>query len=261
MNDTARALTRFVLLLNVVVALQMRPALLGAQTPAFDVVSIKRSAPDALPGRGGLQPGGRYVLANGPPRILINVAYPTAEEIIDAPDWVTFENYDVTAVPPPNATSDDLAAMMRSMLAQRFRLQAHVETRERPVYALTLARQDGKLGPNLRASKCTAGDAGRAPCDARFGRGSIIARGFSMEWLAINLRGGAGRMVVDRTGLTGDYDFSLEYAFGPPAPENAIDSQPALFTALQEQLGLKLEPAQAQVPVVVVERIERPLPD
>ena len=242
------------------VALPTLPGL-AAQTLAFDVVSIKRSAPDVPPGRGGSQPGGRYVLANGPTRILINVAYPTAEEIIDAPDWVTFENYDVTAVAPPNATSGDLAAMMQSMLAQRFRLQAHMERRERPVYALTLARQDGKLGPNLRATTCTDGEAGKPPCDARFGRGSIIAGGFSMEWLAINLRAGAGRVVVDRTGLTGDYDFTLNYAFGPPSPENASDGKPSLFAAIQEQLGLKLEPAQAAVPVVIVERIERPLPD
>jgi uncharacterized protein (TIGR03435 family) len=248
----------FNLIIAVVVGIPSQSRLV-AQAPAFDVVSIKRSAPSALSGRGGLQPGGRYVLANGPIRILISVAYPTAEEIIDAPDWVTFENYDVTAVGPPTATPNDVAVMMRSMLAQRFNLQARVETRVRPVYALTLARPDGRLGPNLRPSKCTERDAGQTPCAARFGRGVISAGGFSMEWLAMNLRSGAGRVVVDRTGLTGDFDFTLEYAFGSPSPENAPDG-PSLFTALEEQLGLKLEASQASVPVVGVERIARPLP-
>ena len=238
--------------------LAARPAL---QTRTFDVVSIKRSAPDAPPGTSGVQPGGRYRLANGPTRALIGVAYPAAEEIIGAPDWVTFENYDVTAVAGSSATEGDIAAMMRSMLAQRFRLQAHIEKRERPVYALTLVREDGAPGPNLRSSKCTDADEGRPPCVARFGRGSIAAGGFTMEWLAVNLRGGAGRPVIDRTGLTGGYDFTLDYAFGPPSLDSTPDGKPSLFTALQEQLGLKLEPAQAPLPVVVVERIERPLPD
>jgi uncharacterized protein (TIGR03435 family) len=253
-----RPLVLFAALAAIVQLLSLR---LASQTLTFDVVSIKRSAPDAPPGSGGVQPGGRYRLANGPTRILIGVAYPAAEEIIGAPDWVTYENYDVTAVGGASATEDDVAAMMRSMLALRFKLQGHIEKRERPVYALTLARGDGALGPNLRSSTCTDADDGKAPCVARFGRGFITAGGFSMEWLAVNLRGGAGRPVVDRTGLTGGYDFTLDYSFGPPPLDSTPDGKPSIFTALQEQLGLKLEPAQAPLPVVVVERIERPLPD
>jgi uncharacterized protein (TIGR03435 family) len=258
---TARDLARLVLFVALAAIVQPLPLRLASQTLTFDVVSIKRSAPGAPPGSGGVQPGGRYRLANGPARILIGVAYPAVEEIIGAPDWVTYENYDVTAIAGANATEDDIAAMMRSMLAQRFKLQARIEQRERPVYALTLARRDGTLGPNLRSSRCTDAAAGKTPCIARFGRGSITAGGFSMEWLAVNLRGGAGRPVVDRTGLTGGYDFTLEYAAGAPALDTAPDGKPSLFTALQEQLGLKLEPAQALLPVIVVERIERPLPD
>jgi len=258
---TARALSRLALIVAVVATVHVLPSRLASQTLTFDVVSIKRSAPNAPAGSAGVQPGGRYRLANGPARILIGAAYPAAEEIVGAPDWVTYENYDVTAVGGANATPDDIAAMMRSMLAQRFRLQARMGTRERPVYALTLARRDGTLGPHLRRSTCAEGDAGRAPCVARFGRGSITAGGFSMAWLAVNLRGAAGRPVVDRTGLTGPYDFTLDYAFGPPSLDSSPDGKPSLFTALQEQLGLKLESAQAPLPVVIVDRIERPLPD
>lgn len=254
-------MARLVLVTALVAIVQLPPVRLASQTRTFDVVSIKRSAPDAPPGTSGVQPGGRYRLANGPTRALIGVAYPAAEEIMGAPDWVTFENYDVTAVAGASATEDDIAAMMRSMLAQRFKLRARIEERERPVYALTRARRDGTFGPNLRSSICTEADAGKPPCVARFGRGSITAGGFSMAWLAINLRGGAGRPVVDRTGLTGGYDFTLDYSFGPPSLDGAPDGSPSLFTALEEQLGLKLEPAQAPLPVVVVEWIERPLPD
>ena len=258
---TARDLRRLVLFTALAAIGQLLPARLASQTRTFDVVSIKRSAPGAPPGTSGVQPGGRYRLANGPTRLLIGVAYPAAEEILGAPDWVTFENYDVTAVGGGSATEDDIAAMMRSLLAQRFKLQAHVEKRGRPVYALTLAREDGTLGPNLRSSKCAEADEGKPPCVARFGRGAIAAGGFTMEWLAVNLRGAAGRPVVDRTGLTGGYDFTLDYSFGPPSLDSAPDGKPSLFTAVQEQLGLKLEPAQAPLPVVVIERIERPLPD
>lgn len=254
-------MSRLALFVAVVATVPVVSPRLASQTLTFDVVSIKRSAPGAPAGSAGVQPGGRYRLVNGPARILISAAYPEAEEIVGAPDWVTYENYDVTAVAGANATHDDIAAMMRSMLALRFRLQGRMEKRERPVYALTLARRDGTLGPNLRRSTCAEGDAGKTPCVARFDRGSIVAGGFSMEWLAVNLRGGAGRVVVDRTGLIGTYDFTLNYTFGPPALDSAPDGKPSLFTALQEQLGLKLEPAQAPLPVVVVERIERPLPD
>ena len=200
-------------------------SLSAQQSATFEVVSIKRSPPDAPPGRASLQPGGRYVMTNGPTRLLINLAYPTqTNEIVNAPDWVTYENYDVEAVATPAATDGQMAAMMRATLAERFKLVAHYENRQRLVYTLLLARQDGKLGPNIQRSVNCAGDAVKTPpkppapdgtlaaCTARVTRGSIEASGFSMEALASNLAGPAGRVVLDRTGLTGDYDFTLRYS-------------------------------------------------
>ena len=252
---------------------------LAAQQPAssFEVVSIKRSPPDAPPGRAGLNPGGRYVLSNGPVRVLIGIAYPSpTNEIINAPDWVTNENYDVTGLAGPAATFPQVAEMLKTMLADRMKLVAHYEMRERPVYELLLAFSDGRPGPGLRPSKvdCVALEAAaRArneipqppppsgpvpPCTLRRGNGVMEANAWSMAPLAENLRGSAGRVVIDRTGLTGEYDFKLEWA---PDPANTTDTRPSLFTALQEQLGLKLQSSTAPLPVVVIDSIVRPTSD
>lgn len=244
---------------------------------SFEVVSIKRSPPDAAPGRAGLLPGGRYVLSNGPIRVLIGIAFPSStNEIINAPDWVTNENYDIIGVAGPAATFPQVAEMLKTMLADRMQLVAHYEMRERPVYELVLASSDGRLGPGLRRSAvdCVAVEAAaRArneipqpprptgpvpPCTLRRLDGLLEANAWSMTALAENLRSRGGRVVIDRTGLTDAYDFKLEWA---PDPANNADERPSLFTALQEQLGLKLQASMAPLPVVVIDRIERPTPD
>jgi uncharacterized protein (TIGR03435 family) len=245
----------------------------------FEAVSIKRTAPGAEPGRAGLQPGGRYVLTNGPIRILIDAAYPTdSGEILDAPDWVMRDPYDVTAVAGRDVEQEELGEMMRATLAERFKLVAHVEKRERPVFALMRANGDGRPGPSLRpTTDCStresiaSADAVRptpgagpqlAPCRQSFGPGRMESTGFSMEGLAFNLSYAAGRRVIDRTGLKGDYQFTLDYA---PAPsgrgiENPGD-KPNLFTALREQLGLRLQADVASLSIVVIDSISRPTPD
>lgn len=244
--------------------------------PAFEVVSIKRSPPDAPAGRAGLMPGGRYVLSNGPIRVLIGIAYPSpTNEFINAPDWVTNENYDITGLAGPAATFPQVAEMLKAMLADRMKLVAHYEMREREVYELVLA-SDGRLGPGLRQSTvdCVAVEAaararneilqppaatGPVPqCTLRRADGLLEANAWSMTALAENLRSRGGRVVIDRTGLTGAYDFKLEWA---PDPASNADGRPSLFTALQEQLGLKLQPSTAPLAVVVIDRIERPTPD
>jgi hypothetical protein len=196
------------------------------QAPTFEVVSIKRSPPAAPPGRAGLQPGNRYEMTNGPVRILINVAYPSVgSEIANAPDWVMRESYDVTAVARPNAS-----------------WEAAIEA--------------GNLSRPLPPPPTGA----VPPCTARFTAGSIEAVGFSMDALAQNLARATGRVVIDKTGLDGDYDFRLDYAPEPLSASGAND-RPSIFAAVQDQLGLKLEPAMAAMPVVVIEHIERPTPD
>jgi uncharacterized protein (TIGR03435 family) len=252
-------------------AWMLTAAALAAQrdAPQFEVVSIKLSPPDAPGGQAGLRPGGRYVLTNGPVRILIGAAYPSqTNELVGAPDWVTYERYDVTAVAGRSVSEDEFRTMMRNMLAERFRLSARYDMVDRPVYALVRARDDGTPGPRMRRTTANCDSAPSEPppptgpvpaCTARFTNGSIVATGFSMSALASNLARAAGRTVVDRTGLTDSFDFSLEYATDPLG--GGAGDAPSLFTALQEQLGLRLQASRAVIPVVVIDHIERPTPD
>jgi len=154
-------------------------------------------------------------------------------------------------------------AMLRAMLADRFRLVTHAETREAPAYALVLARKDERLGPQLRHAEedCGASPAVKPspddghPCELQIG-GEIRGRGQRMDQLAKTLLQFVGRSIVDRTGLTGGFDFDIQ------ASEIAGgDDLPSIYTAIQEQLGLKLEPIRAPVEFVVVDHIDHPEPN
>ena len=166
--------------------------------------------------------------------------------------------------------------MLRSLLEDRFRLSAHRETRDLPIYALVRARADGRLGPRLRQTTSdycaklreAAGKPGDTPiptgspvCGFRpAGNGNEITAGaLPMNELARFLNILAGRTVVDRTGLTGVWDFDLKWSL-PNAP-NADTDGPSIFTALQEQLGLRLDATTGPVEVLVIDRVERPIPD
>jgi uncharacterized protein (TIGR03435 family) len=173
---------------------------------------------------------------------------------------------------------------MRTLLAERFKLAVHPETREMDIYALVVARQDGKLGPALKpttqdcAAIVAAGRGGPPPgppdsnspvvCGMRGLPGRLVAGAMPMSLLASNLSGQVQRIVVDRTGLTGAWDFEMTYAPErpinpppgvefPPADPNA----PSLVTAIQEQLGLRLQSTKGPVEVLVVDRIEQLIPD
>ena len=142
--------------------------------------------------------------------------------------------------------------MLRSMLTDRFKLRARLETQERPVYALVVARP-GRLGPALTPSSqdCAAAD---AKCGMSVGSGRLVATGRSLETLN-SLGSIVGRIIVDKTGLKGNYDFTLQYTTARP------DDTPSIFAAIEEQLGLKLVPDRAPLTVVIVDSIERPTPD
>jgi len=179
--------------------------------------------------------------------------------------------------------------MLRSLLAERFKLAFHNETRDMPIYALMKARTDGKLGAGLTPATidCAALGRGRraggpppAPpqpgqkmeCGMMIGPGKLNAGGMPMSNLATALAPQVGRIVLDKTELTGNYDFELTYApealgsgGGPPllngGPMPVDPNAPNLFTALQEQLGLKLDSQRGPVDVVVIDRIEQPAAD
>jgi uncharacterized protein (TIGR03435 family) len=256
---------------------------LSAQTPRaeFDVVSIKRSAPDAVGSSMRSLPDGTSIMANVRVQQFITAAAPVpVREVIGLPDWATTERYDVTAKPPAGSTPQQRSEMWRTFFAERMKLVAHVEERERDTFALVLARSDGRLGPQLRPSTldCSPKPPGTPPapppppptsesdylnfCGGRFGKGTIVSGSTTMEALVLSFAGLAGRQVFDRTGLKGNYALTLKHS--PPrtpgtSPDAPLpDDVPDFFTALQEQLGLKLQPEKSLVPVFVIDRLERP---
>jgi uncharacterized protein (TIGR03435 family) len=254
----------------------------------FEVASVKPNRGDG-PTESGTQPGGRVTMINVPVRMLIRSAYQVQDEqIVDAPNWINTEHFDVVAKAAaeiPRPTPDNpgpLPSLMRSLLVERFKLAVHRETREFPAYALRLARRDGKLGPQLHRSTadCAAiaaargGSAGPPPsgtdrprCGIRAAGGEMIAGGLPLSQLASLLSSMVQRVVIDKTGLTGIFDFELKWTPdrtppGTPASTAPGDPDaPSIFTALQEQLGLKLESAKNPVEVLVVDHVERPTPD
>ena len=258
----------------------------GQASVEFDVASMKRNT-SGTPG-GGMRtmPDGSSVMTNVTIQQFIGSAYPSqAGEYIGLPDWARIggERYDVTVKPAAGTTREQRQAMWRAFFTDRMKLVAHDETVEQPVYSLVLARPDGRLGPKLKPSThdCIAesaaarGRGGPPPqlttdaefldsCGARMGAGRIISGGITIESFAASLRGLAGRVVQDKTGLKGFYRMDFTYGLpnqpGGPGPAAAADPNeaPSVFTALQEQLGLKLEPDKIPLQRVVIDHIEQP---
>jgi len=226
--------------------------------PAFEVASVKPSAAtERGGGSAGLQPGGRFVLKNGPARVLVNMAFQTQTgEITGAPEWVTYgDHYDVEARAGHEISYQQLAPMLRDLLADRFKLKAHLESRVRPMYELRVLRADRKLGPQLKPSTDAACLAREESCTTRGGAGLIDSNGMAMAAFVTWLPGIVGRPVVEKTGLSGRYELLLKYSQAEGA------DLPSLSTALREQLGLTLESIQAPTDVIVIDHIEKPTPD
>ena len=243
-------------------------ATLAAQqpAPAFDVVSVKANRSGDAEGSIGPRPGG-YAMTNVPLRLLIIRAYELrAFQVAGGPGWIDGERFDVTARAADGTAPNQVYPMLRRMLAERFKLVAHTEKREQPVYALLIARADGRLGSNLKASTldCSKSDASeQCSMGGSFtgSGGNLKGVGQPLSVLATHLSTAVDRIVQDRTGLAGGFDFELAWSGGlKPAP-GAPGEPPSVFTALQEQLGLRLEPARGPVDVLVIDSVERPTPD
>ena len=239
-------------------ALALGVASVALAAQGFEVASVKPT--DAIQrggGSAGLQPGGRFVLKNGPVRVLISMAFQTqTNEIVGAPDWVTYgEHFDVDARAGREITYPELGPLLRNLLADRFKMQSHIEKRVRPMYELRLARSDGKLGPQMQPASDPACVAREDGCTTRGGDNLIDSNGMSMIVLASWLAGASERPVIEKTGLSGRYALRLQYS------RLEGTDLPSLPTALREQLGLTLEPIQAPADVIVIDHIERPTPD
>jgi uncharacterized protein (TIGR03435 family) len=242
--------------------------------PVYDVVSIRRDPAGRLLNNRHEQPG-RFRLEHGTIALLIGQAYAIAStDIEELPHWAFTDVYDIEATTSMRRTTlDDRRAMKRALLADRFELRAHYETRDREAFDLVTARSEGGLGPGLvpYGKDCVAlaaasrearanGDPRSDAIDCsvaitRTGLGGTMP----MLLLADMLRSVVGRPVVDKTGLEGTYRVKLEFDQPATARADAAPSDlPSLFEALPGQLGLKLTPSRTQIQVLVVDALERP---
>jgi len=241
-------------------------------TPAFDVASVKANHSGLPTVNFGMPGGGRFTATNAPLREIIRVAFDNVPDflIVDAPEWIRVERFDISARAEGGPDRDQLFTMIRTLLADRFKLATHRETRELPQYTLMRAKPDGALGPRLRpaAADCAAimaaAQKGTPPprsdrilCGSRNRPGLIAVGGMTMDQIARGLWPQLGRVVIDRTGLQGSYDVDLEFAPDLSTPSDL----PSIFTAVQEQLGLKLESTRGPADVLVIDHVERPRED
>jgi uncharacterized protein (TIGR03435 family) len=282
---TRRAVLRLTLarraaLAGAAIAAVATPVVIGvlrAQTlpppPAYgyEVASIKPSAPGDMSSRFGPGPQGGMRAQNITVAQLLTFAYDVREyQFVSVPGWVTSDRFDVSftpdrpeAAPSPGMSRRQLEGAfnrnrqrMQAVLRDRFNLLLRAETRELPIYALTTARNGPKLTPT----------ADPQAMHLSVTRGKVTATAVDLTMLANNLSGLLGRYVANQTGLDGAYDFAIEWTPDSPAQpkqpgmpvEAAADTGPSIFTALTEQLGLKLESKKGLVPVYVVERISKP---
>jgi uncharacterized protein (TIGR03435 family) len=252
-----------------------------AKLPRFEIASVRPGDPNVYWRSIGTPPG-RFFMHDMELRSAVNVAFSglSLGPESQIPEMVQRARFTVEARMPEGATPSDLPLMVRALLVDRFKLRYHVAASEEDGYVLALARRDGRLGPNLRASEIdcarrlaalaakeavAALPAGATECGIRNGRGVIDAGGIPMSTLARMLTNQSRGPVIDETGLTGTFDVDLRFSpesAGPPRVDApSPDAASSIFAALQEQLGLKLTPRKTLVQHVVIDHIERPDPD
>jgi uncharacterized protein (TIGR03435 family) len=266
----------------------------GEASPSFQSASIKPNATGAMRVTMRVLTGGTWEATNVTLESMIRMSYRLQEsQLVGGPDWIYNDRFDIIAT-SAGANVSDFALRMQSLLAERFNVRVHKETRELPIYALVTARRNGSLGPRLTpaAVDCatpaprhdgpapapTRQPGDRPRCGTIVGMGRLTGGAVTPQQIAMTLSQLTGRTVVDRTGLTGGFDYDLEFAphsavrgRGPggglpqgPAPEASSRSDAegvSIFTAVQEQHGLRLDAQRGPVAVVVVDAAERPTED
>ena len=270
-------------------AVVLATATFKAQTelPAFEAASIKPRTGE--PAFSTSSSPDRFVNPDATLASLIRWAYDLQDfQVIGGPDWIRSRRFDVSARAPARASESDMGLMLRRLLAERFELRTHTETRQMPTYALVRAGDDGRVGERLKPSKvdcpsvlASRGSAipERAPgeplpsCLWRVGftavSATMILDGAPIAQLATYLQRMVRRVVLDETGLAGTFDIQLEFApeqmptrLPVPTDSQAVPRDGlSVFTALEEQLGLKLESRRGPVLVIIVDQASPPSPD
>jgi len=280
---------------------------LTAQTPLspeFEAASIKQTTSVNARRNLAVTPGGRFAATFTTLRELVTLAYtlPSGRvrhdsQISGGPSWINSDHFDVVAkaagmpagfnsnVAAGAAVEDEVDAieqvrlMLRTLLADRFKLTVHTKIMNRPVYALVVARPDGRIGPQLhkididcaalrdRVQRSAPPEPDKAGCGGfkLLGPGRLTGHAVTMSLLAVSLPRSVGRIVLDRTNLIGVFDLDLEWTPEQASSSGASVALPtdgvSIFTAVQEQLGLKLESTQSPVDVLVIDRVQKPTLD
>ena len=231
---------------------------------AFEVATVKPTPPDWRGGRYIRMPSPqRFIATNFTLRVLIGAAYSlTPSAILGGPDWLDSDHYDIVAATPgsvrPNL--DQQMSMLRNLLADRFKFTFHRQEKEFSVYVLTVA----KGGPKLKETTASPDEDPVIVSQIAPGTISLPARNATMtQFATVMQRSIFDRPVLDRTRLTGRYDFDLEWTpdetqFDGQRPETQESTKPGFFAAIQQQLGLRLEATKGIVQAVAIDRIERP---
>ena len=270
-------------------ALSQTAARPAPESQRFEVASIRvnhDSSDRPTLVRPILQPGGRVLMRGQTLRDLILTAYSVRNnQLTGGPAWTGSASFDIEARGPADMSANTARALLRGLLADRFSLEVHAEQRELPIFVMTLTSPDGRLGPQLKpaGAQCVPPtrpngqpllpaslpkgmvdtvplmERGAIRCPSIFMPGYASARSASLEALATELAEMMQRPVVNRTGLTGEFDIELRYAPDldvVPDPRGA--NAPGLTTGLQEQLGLRLEASRGPVDVLVIDRVVMP---
>jgi uncharacterized protein (TIGR03435 family) len=295
MHHTAIAvvLSRFLVAAALSFPLTSNPQpLTSVSGPSFEVATIKQNKSDSNRVNMDLQAGGRFIASNVTLQVLVSVAYGEpyaplqANRLVWNQQWIgakgngyaTADRFDIEAKAGRDLPREQLPNALQKLLVERFKLVVHHEVKELPTYHLMLTRADGRLGPKLRRSDvdcsdptapASKNDDGTSKCGFKRLPGRATGRATMAQIAAPLLNGSVDdhRPVEDHTGLKGTFEFDLEWtpvqpvpADAPPAPP--VDPNgPSLFTALREQLGLKLEAAKSSIDILVVDHAERPTED
>jgi uncharacterized protein (TIGR03435 family) len=275
--------TLFAIVVIVAIALPLLPQAGTTDKPSFEVASIKpnNSGDNRVMFRN--TGGGRMTIVGATARMLIQTAYRIRDfQLSGGPGWISSDRFDIEAKAENVAdmTPDRMPLLLQSLLAERFQLKTHSETKELPTYELLVAKDGSKLksvpepprpAPGGPPGPPPSPNGPMPPGTFRMMRGELVGTAVPLETLIQGLSQLLGRTIVDKTGLMGFFDINLRWApdpgqlggpFGPqpggPPPPPADLSGPSIFTAVQEQLGLRLESSKGQVQTVVIDSIEKP---
>ena len=226
-----------------------------AQTPlAFEVASVRENTSVSnVSSTSGPRPG-RFTITNTPLRFIVLEAFGVLDhQLLGAPEWTNSARFDITATFPQGSVPErDWRPMLQRVLVDRFGLTVHRETRVVPTYDLVPIRKDGTFGPQLVR---TDGSCDKPPaCTLLVSRQSLVARTQAIQKITPALQSLTGRPIVDRTGLAGAFDIDMKWSASG-------DDGPSIFTALQEQVGLRLVPSTGPFEVFVIDKVARPAPD